>query len=130
MAALNIDPNCYNAVQQWVNNQHFLQTNEDHIIYKGKQYPLSLAYCTVTFKNQVYIAMDIIAAEIPAIIALDDSHYKLIGRVYRNKNGEKDLSDTPEDNTKTVYGVYKKRRQLFVEVPGKTGELLPIFKIK
>ena len=68
----------------------------------------------------------------PAAISGFEKPLKKIGEVFLNRKDEKDLTDTPEQNTGKVFGVYQKgfSRNYLVETPEREGVLFPMLEVR
>ena len=103
------------------------RNSKDYVMYKRKKHFLSEVLFYVKYENQTYAVLPV-----DGILITQDEQPKdlqLVGHVFKARSGENDLTDTPEKETGQKYGVYKRKKTLYVQVPKEESVCAPMVKV-
>ena len=103
------------------------RNSKDYVMYKRKKHFLSEVLFYVRFENRTYAVLPV-----DGISVTQDKQPKdlvLVGRVFKARSEENDLTDTPEKEAGQKYSVYKLKRTLYVQVPEEESVCAPMVKI-
>ncbi len=118
----------FTMFQAWKNTTDTQGKSLNYVLYQKKRYPLSEALCFVMYRRKFYAVLSVD----PVTAAGSEKPLKKIGEVFLNRKDEKDLTDTPEQNTGKAFGIYQRgfSRNYLVETPEREGVLFPMLEVR